>query len=237
MVHHFCFFRPFRTFFGLMLIIGALLCFVRATERSRFEMRPARLAHGPATRYTYRPIDDSPGPDQVVTARAEPVTAPAPKPPAPSSGNPSARPDWVGKRAGFESRGGIEVYVTTVTAGPYSSDEECDRALGAVIDQAIADYAEKEFPHPAEGTVKLDSEIVQHHLIQDRYRQTLDSSVGPMRQEDVLLVFDAKIRSAIEHQWRAIVVASRLQIAAIGSGAVLLILGGVYSLLRLKPRP
>ena len=148
----------------------------------------------------------------------------------------TTRPDWVGKRPHLESHDGIEVYVATATAGPYSTPEECDRAIGPEIDRVVADFAEKRFEPTPEQLVKLDRDEIQQHLIKGRYRETVDSpSVGEMQQEHVLLEFDSQVRAAIEQAWRSMIVTQRLKYTAAGSGALFLALGGVYLILKLKP--
>lgn len=228
MVHHFCIMRPIRSLFGLILLAGAVVCFYRAVEHSRFEIANSSWPTQPAERDWYEPVTA-----KTVVA----MKAPFRNSPPPTSDGKTPRPDWVGKPPHLESRDGIEVYVATATAGPYSTPEECDRALGGEIDRVVTDFAEKEFQPIPDQPVKLDHAFVQNHLIQDRYRETVDSpSVGPMRQEHALLVFDNQVRAAIEQAWRATIVDQRLKYAAAGSGALLLVLGGVYSLLKWKPR-
>ncbi|HEX3998262.1 MAG TPA: hypothetical protein VHX65_06925 [Pirellulales bacterium] len=232
MVHHFFFFRPIRTFFGLMLLVGAVLCFLRAVQHSRSDMGVSDWSASSDWHWFHRNRTAATPQARTVETAARPL----PNPPPPTHDGHEPKPDWVDRPAHLESRGGLEVYVATATAGPYLTNEECDRALPGEIDRVVTDFAEKEFPQAIDGTVKLDRDLVENHLIQDRYRETVNTaSFGPMLQEHVLLVFDRQIRSAIEQQWRSIMVAQRLQVAAIGSGAVLLLLGGVYSLLRWKP--
>jgi hypothetical protein len=223
--------RPIRSLFGLMLLAGAVVCFLRAMERSRIEFGRSSAPARP----------DEPGWYEPITAKTvEERKPPIPNPPAPTGDGKAPRPDWVGKPPHLESPNGPdspEIYVATATAGPYSTPEECDRALGGEIDRVVTDFAEKQFQPMPDQPVKLDRAFVQNHLIQARYRETVDSpSVGPMQQEHVLLVFDNQARAAIEQAWRSIIVDQRLKYAAAGSGALLLVLGGVYSLLKLKPR-
>jgi hypothetical protein len=234
MVHHFCIMRPIRSFFGLMLLTGAIVCFYRAMEHSRYDFagtstssqRPARQWYAPATAET-------------VVARKVPAIdkPPLPSPPQPSSDR-KTPPDWLGKPPHLESRegpGGPEVFVATATAGPYSTPEECDRALGAEIDRVVTDFAERQFQPAPDQPLKLDREV-QEHLIQDRYRETVESpTVGEMQEEHVLLVFDNQVRAAIEQVWRSIMIVQRLAYAAAASVAVLLALGVVYLLLKWKP--
>jgi hypothetical protein len=229
MVHHFCIMRPIRSLLGLILLTAAVVCFYRAMERSRSGViwqteRSERQSYTSA-RSKRTVVRKAPANDR----------SPIPNPPQPSSNGEAAPPDWLGQAPHLESRDGIEVYVATATSGRYSTPEECDRALVAEIDRIVDDFAEKQFQPVPDRPVKLDRDDVEEHLIQGRYRATVNSSVGPMQEESVLLVFDRPVRAAIERQWRSVMAAERLRYAAAGSGALFLALGGVYLILKWKP--
>jgi hypothetical protein len=266
MIHHICFIWPFRTLFGLILLLGAMFLFYNAVEHV-----------GPAPVATVSPLQplpagyrgtEPPGPppgypgsfagatttDNVPAQKlqsagpnaaakkiaigkapaAEPIPSPPTAPPD-QNGEPSL-PSWVGQSPHFELRGGLEVYVATATAGPYLTEGECDLAMVPEIDRVVTDYAEKEFPQGIAGLVTLDRDLVDKSLIKKRCYEAKQTSFGQMQVEHALLVFDRPVRAAIEQQWRAARVGQRLQYAAAGTAAVLLALGGVYSLLRRKPR-
>lgn len=227
MALHFCFFRPIRTLFGMFWLLAAVCCFLLAMREFRqttahYPPAPRTIAGDTSTDLTAELIPTKP-----VTA-----TAPTPNPPRPASGARSSRPDWVDQQPHFESRGGREVYVTTASAGPYQSKGECELALGPEIDRVLADYAERNFSASAVRSLKLDRNLVQ---VEDRDFEPVNTSFGPMQEEHALLVIGQEIRAAIERQLRSLAVAERLQGAAMGLGAVLLLLGGVYSIVRFAP--
>jgi hypothetical protein len=152
----------------------------------------------------------------------------------PTNLEPTPRPDWVGQPPHLEQRGGLEIYFDAVTIGPYSTTAECDREVIPAANRSVRAYAEGHFAGGDEVT--LDSQFVQNHLIQARWRETVTTSIGPMQQEHLLLAFDRAVRSEIENRSRDVIIAQRLNSAAGGAGAVLLLVGGVYSLLRWGPR-
>jgi len=147
--------------------------------------------------------------------------------------DPNVRPDWVDKLPHLEQRQGMEVYVATAMVGPYSTAEECDRELAGAIGREVDQYVENRFGR-SEG-VRLDPQFVQERLIERRWRENVNVSIGAMQQEHVLLVFDQKVQAELEHLWRQVVVAQRLTYAAAGTSALLLLVGSVYSVLKWWP--
>jgi hypothetical protein len=152
----------------------------------------------------------------------------------PTNPAPTPRPAWVGQSPHLEQRDGQEIYFDSLTIGPYSTIAECDREMLPAVNRSVHTYAEGHFPGGDEIT--LDSQFIETHLIQARWRETLTTSLGPMQQLHLLLAFDRTARNEIENRARQVIVAQRLNSAAGGAAAVLLFVGGIYSLLRWGPR-
>jgi len=225
MVHHFCFMRPIRSLFGFLLLAGAVVCFCRAMESSRFnwfmeDSQRQSYDRASATTITAQMVPDD-KPDRV------------PTPPQPSDDGNSPQPDWVDHPPQVDENGGV--FVAAATSGPWKTLEQCNQALNGDIDRVVTDFAEKEFQPAVDQPVKLDREVINDHLVKERFHKTVESSVGPMQQEYALLEFGSQVRAAIADQWRALVVFQRLLYTARVAGTCFLALGGVYLLLRWKP--
>jgi hypothetical protein len=233
----------------LLFLVFILVSFFAVSEKRRAVMdeelqratqaeRTARQASHD-TRIKISPPSDADPPAVKPTSESTAKSSAEAAAEAPADGS---RPAWLGKPPHLETRDGIEVYLATASAGPYQTDDECDQVMDGEINKAVAIYSAR--IHPSDlGTqsgdtqqpVTLDSEFVQTHLIQGRWRETVDASFGPMRQETVLLAFDPRARAQIEHGWRETVVAGRLKQAGIAASAVLVALGCAFSLLKWGP--
>lgn len=247
MVHHVFILGPLRSLFGVILFVAAAACFLMAIEKKREivderaiqerdlaqhaaeQRRFEEIARGAHEKSASIPVSAQPTHDS--------KAAPAVKDAAPgTSPTANSRPDWVNQLPHSELKGGVEVYVAAATAGPYQTNGECDLALLPEIDKAATDFAEKKFPQSADGSVKLDRDFVEkQHVVTDRVYELHDTSYGKWPEEYARLEFNPQVQAVIERQWQSVVVGQRLEVSAIGFGAVLLALGGAYSFLRRKP--
>jgi hypothetical protein len=142
------------------------------------------------------------------------------------------KPDWVDRPPQSEKLDGQQKYVAAAKSGPYATSAECERAIIPVINEIVGRYAADYLMEPPDGELTLDPNYIRNELVKDSYLGTENSSVGPMLQLHNLLVFDDAVRYELERRSRTARVTVRLEYAAAGTALTLLVLGGVYSLLR-----
>lgn len=125
-------------------------------------------------------------------------------PPAAGAEKPVERPAWVDAPEGRTDQG----YQMTVVAGPYQTEVECTRELRGKLEEAINRYAER---YAGPGLPHLNAGValsVQPSCIREYYWETLDTSVGPMKQLHAQLVFDKTFHGWFDrylHQQRMMV--------------------------------
>jgi hypothetical protein len=161
------------------------------------------------------------GAGQLLAADAKPVAA---KPAA------KARPPWVEAEPGLIEEG----YQKIVVVGPYSTEPECHRDIPGKLEEAVDEYAQsydsKLGPHLRITSETLRAE--QPRLVREEYAETISSSVGPMRQIHLRLVFDRKFNRWLDQKLAQIVVVRRVGALAVGGGGVLALLGVAWLVLR-----
>lgn len=143
------------------------------------------------------------------------------------------RPAWVESRAGLTEEG----YQMVVTAGPYTTDIECQRAMPDRIREAVADYATlylglraKELPVLPDGFLGADTDLVT-----ETHRETITTSVGPMRQWHARLTLRRKFDRWLDEQVRAAIVERRIAAIAGISSIVVLGMAVAWGILRRGP--
>lgn len=148
------------------------------------------------------------------------LLAPAPNA-GPSAPAPSAptRPDWTNGKEGLVDEG----YQKVILVGPYSTDVECDREIPVKLVEATVDYVGS-YNTRLGPQLRITADMLryeQRHLVRDVHRETINSSVGPMRQIHMRLVFDRKFNSWLDQKLAEIVVARRVNALAIAGAAVI----------------
>ncbi len=183
-----------------------------------------------------RPVSDPADETSLVAATTE--TAPEPQQPAKkakvqvemSAAERACRPTWVEAPAKLTDKG----YQMVVTAGPYTTDMECQHALPERVKEAVAEYAQlylgaqwRQLPLLPDGFLAADPD-----LMAQTHRETITTSVGPMQQLHARLLLGKKLNRWLDEQLRAAIVGRRLMIAATVSGLVLLSIGAAWAVAR-----
>lgn len=185
--------------------------------------KPAVSPQDSATARTAEKTDD-----QKTTSSSDHGTAPE----SGATKDADRKPAWVGQALHSELRDGEHVYVASVASGLYSSPDECERAIITEINKVVATYAANNLRNPPDVFVFLDPDYIRDHLVKAWYTETSEQSVGTMHQLYELVVFDSRIREELQARSRAATVAGRLGGAAVGTVITLLMLGGVYLVLK-----
>ena len=163
---------------------------------------------------------------------------PAPQSPPPSPAKPTIekpRPDWTNAKEGLIDEG----YQKIILIGPYSTEPECDREIPVKLDEAVAEYARSYSPQLG-SHLHIDGETLhreQPRLVREAYHETIQSSVGPMRQIHLRLVFDYKFNRWLDQKLAQLVIARRLNILAVAGAAVLGVLAVAFLWARRNPAP
>jgi hypothetical protein len=248
--HH----HHWRPFAGIFLFVIGTGFFLLLMGRATFQVAPQMVTSAPydprgmnsnaATNSKTETIRQGTYVDGITAERSDPSTGtmkPAEKSaaaiaPSTDSTTKTAEhpPDWVSRPPHHEDRdNGQRVYVATAKSGRYSTESECQWAIIPAVNEIVAGYAAAEHLSDArDGDLTLDVDYIRSELITGWYWEPVDTSVGPMHQLHALLVFDSRVRNEIDSRARLAKVDGRLKYAAAGTALTLLVLGGVYSLLR-----
>jgi len=146
-------------------------------------------------------------------------------PPAP----PPARPKWLDGPTGLVNG----VYYKNVVAGHYATTAECEEALPAELNAAVDQFIDSYLPVGASKLVHLPSGYVHDEIVKAQYEETYDASFGPMKNLHVQLAFDRKVRTDLKRRYHTELAEIRMREVAIGAGSVLLLLGAMFSYLKL----
>jgi len=143
-------------------------------------------------------------------------------------------PAWVEAPAGQTENG----YQMVVTAGPYTSDVECQRALPGRVRDAVTEYAQiylgersNQLRWPLDGFSAADPD-----LIAETCRETIDTSLGPMRQLHARLLMGKKLNRWLDEQLQESIVSRRLEGLAGTAGLILLAMTAAWAVLRRRGR-
>ena len=178
--------------------------------------------------------------DEEVAAALSAAVAPAEEPDAAGESAPAGDlPDWVGA-APHKVKG---VYRMPVEVGPFSTREECDQELPKTLQAAIDQYAATYLGPRARGQIRLPLDYVKSKIIKTECEQHKEVQISPegqipeqfvdMLHLHVLLEFDRAANARIEEEWGKVVVAERLYgVGALGV-LVFVLLGSVWSYLRI----
>jgi hypothetical protein len=226
MVHH----HLWKPLMGILLVVAGLFFFslfaYHSAERDEAivheaDFRSAEARRPMTSRTAEASLDKPDGAELHIGAEAPPVE--------PSD---SGKPAWVGQPPHTDDNG---AYVVSASSGLYQSEPDCEVALAAAIDTEIRAYAEKLDSDAANEPLTIVP-AMRESLIRQRHTETADLSVGKMLQLDAQLAFTKDIQANLIKQIKQFVINQRLKYTAAGGGAVLLVLGLAYSILRRNPR-
>jgi len=158
--------------------------------------------------------------ESTVVLQAEDSTPPAP---------PAPPPKWLDEPIGLING----VYYTIVVAGPHSTRVDCDEELPAKLTEAVDRYIDSYLGEGASRIVSLPPSYVKDEIVKADYEETYNASFGPMKNLHVQLAFDRKVCSELKRRYHNALADVRMKEVAIGGGSVLLLLGAMFSYLKL----
>lgn len=196
------------------------------------EHDPAQPAAGPAepakTAETAKPAEaaDSAAPsdaaaladniEEINQTHAD-IEKASPKRPLRKKASETMRPDWVDAPPGVAD----DAYQTTVVVGPYTTSMECNRRLPGALSEALNDYVLLYLGSPADHYVHLPNDYVLENIVKGTWEENKQTSVGPMKQLHVRLVFDRKTNALIKQTWDDAQRNRRIEERLLVAGAVL----------------
>jgi hypothetical protein len=154
-----------------------------------------------------------------------PAEADASTPPAPQT----PRPKWLDEPTGLVNG----VYIKNIVVGPYPTRAACDEALPAELNAAVAQFIESYLGPGANYFVQLPSSYVHDQIMKRQFEETFSASFGPMKNLHVQLEFDHKVCMELQRRNHEARSELRMKEVALGAGSVLLLLGIVFSYLKL----
>lgn len=177
--------------------------------------------------------------DEDVAVSLAAAVTPAKEPAAEAKSPPAGKvPDWVGTTP--HKAGGV--YQMPIEVGPYSTREECDQELAAKLRAAVDQYAATYLGRGARGQVRLPIDYVESEIVKDEYEQKKEVKISPEGQPEkfadvlylhVLLEFDRAANARIQEEWNKALVADRLGGVAAMGVLVFVLLGAVWSYLKI----
>ncbi|HUT93843.1 MAG TPA: hypothetical protein VMY37_30550 [Thermoguttaceae bacterium] len=178
--------------------------------------------------------------DPDVAAALTAAVAPAEKPDAAGESAPAGDlPDWVG--AAPHKVGGI--YQMAIEVGPFSTRAECDQEASKELRAAIDEYVATYLGPQARGQVRLPIDYVRSEVVTEEGWEELEVRITPegqipeklvkMPRLHLLLKFPHKVNLRLKEEWGKVVVHERLYgVGALGV-LVFVLLGAVWSYLRI----
>lgn len=165
------------------------------------------------------------------------LAAPSGNTSSPTVGNTKGadkKPAWVGQPLHRSEYDGQQVSLASAASGPYTTTDECERAIIPAINEIVARYVRKDerLAELSDTDLALDANYIREYLVKQWYTETVEASVGQMYQLHALVVFDDRVQRELESLVGTARVAGRLKYAAAGTVITLLLLGGVYSILK-----
>jgi hypothetical protein len=130
------------------------------------------------------------------------------------------------------------VYRVAIWVGPYVSREECDQALPEEIRKAVDDYVATYLGPQAREEIHLPLDYITSEIVAETFEERRAFEITPDRLKEmtrlhVLLEFDRAVNARIQEEWNTVMVRDRLLgVGALGA-LVLVLLGAVWSYLRI----
>lgn len=144
----------------------------------------------------------------------------------------SPPPDWIGREPAMESG----VYQAVVVSGPYATKRECLQRLEGPARDAIREYA-NDYSRPATRHYAWGNwYYIRDHLIEERYFEQVQTSVGPMWNLHALLKIDQGDVAYFDRLAHEFEVRQAVELASLGGLSVLGVLVVLYGGLRYAGR-
>lgn len=139
------------------------------------------------------------------------------------------RPGWLDQPGGREG----DVYYETVMVEKYVTAAEAEDALAEELQARTRAYVDRYLGAGASKLFTVPPAYIHDRLVRDRYKETVESSVGPMVNAYAQLAFDHRARAQLQRMQRDAQIEHRLLDVAGGAAAVMLVLGAVFGYLKL----
>lgn len=138
------------------------------------------------------------------------------------------RPAWVDQEPQLVKG----IYQMPISIGPYLTLDECQSKLPEELQKAVGEYVGRHLGAKASQQVRLPLGYIEEHLVQARWEERKQFSVGPMMRLHVLLGFDRMASERIREEWRRLVVQDRIGALGFLGTALFLLLATLYAYLK-----
>jgi hypothetical protein len=140
---------------------------------------------------------------------------------------PAERPEWVDREGAFRAD---ETYQMKIHVGPYTTLEECEKALPDAWNEAIRGYVDEYIENGAGGRVRLSEAYVREQMIVGRYDEPFllratPTQSAPMVRTHLLLAVTEETHERLKGQWKSEVVEERIgRVGGVGGGILAMVL-------------
>lgn len=155
------------------------------------------------------------------------------------------RPDWVET----EAVKGDQFYQVAVESGLHVRRQTARQALrdevkgtvdafvkdylGSELAPTLAGYSIEESEAGAARTISLWLDGTTYEIGREQFEEQVEFDYGVMNQSHTLIKIDENLKDALDQRWSKVRATSRLFQTGLGAGAVLLLLGTMFSYLKL----
>ncbi|MDA1055434.1 MAG: hypothetical protein O3C40_33970 [Planctomycetota bacterium] len=155
------------------------------------------------------------------------------------------RPDWVETEASNSD----DRYQIAVESGLHVRKRTAQQSLRdevkAAVDAYVNDYLNSELASTLSGysieeresgaarTINLRLDGKTFEIARERFDEQVEFDYGVMNQSHALVKIDKNVKEALDQHWSKVRAASRLFQTGLGAGAILLLLGTMFSYLKL----
>lgn len=186
-----------------------------------------RMGHGPGKTAI---AETKPGETKRPDAKIAEANPGETKKPETKPRSASPLPDWTKEPAHMSSDG---AYIMPIVVGPWQTRQECDAQLPGELQKALDRYAEKCLGRPAVPRVILPTRYLQQQVVANECEETLDTSVGPMKQIHLLLRFDDQVKKNVLEEHHRGMILVRLWQVGLGLAVILWPMAVIYAYLKI----
>ncbi len=155
------------------------------------------------------------------------------------------RPEWV-ETEPTKNNGSYQVAVESgLHVRKRTAQQSLHDEVKAAVDAYVNDYLESDLASRLAGysieegevdstrIINLRLEGKDYEIAHERFDEQVEFDYGVMNQSHALVKIDNKVREALDRRWSKVRATSRLLQTGLGAGAVLLLLGTMFSYLKL----